>query len=191
MLMNNKPRGLFGSASWTPGINPEPTPLPGLMQQPAPKQVEQPKPRGTGRRIAGYLADFLAGMNGQSGPYASILQQEREAEERQRMFEQQRRAGFDDFVQRKTWERDNMPSQSSPHYWETNDGSLGMVGPDGKPQILYKDPTPKTDWIQVKDPVTGAISIVAKPIGGALPTFTAEDWDKAGGGTGNGVGGFR
>lgn len=40
----------------------------------------------------------------------------------------------------------------TPHYWETNDGSLGAIGPDGKPQILYKDPTPKVTWTQVDLP---------------------------------------
>ncbi len=34
-----------------------------------------------------------------------------------------------------------------PHYWETNNGSLAMVGPDGKPQIVYQDPTPKITWL--------------------------------------------
>ena len=35
------------------------------------------------------------------------------------------------------------PKQTAPHFWESNDGSLGMVGPDGVPRILYQDPTPK------------------------------------------------
>lgn len=32
---------------------------------------------------------------------------------------------------------------AAPHYWETNNGSLGMIGPDGQPRIAYEDPTPK------------------------------------------------
>lgn len=39
------------------------------------------------------------------------------------------------------------PKQVAPHYWETNDGSLGVVGPDGKPSILYQDPTAKISWM--------------------------------------------
>lgn len=52
-----------------------------------------------------------------------------------------------DFAQMQ-WELAH-PKASAPHYWETNDGSLGMVGPDGKPQILYQDPTPKITTIAV------------------------------------------
>ncbi|MEG3178180.1 hypothetical protein U1872_18210 [Sphingomonas sp. RB3P16] len=38
---------------------------------------------------------------------------------------------------------------TAPHYWETNNGSLGMVGADGKPAIVYQDPTPKITTIAV------------------------------------------
>lgn len=36
---------------------------------------------------------------------------------------------------------------AQPHYFETNNGSQGMIGADGKPQILYKDPDPKMNFI--------------------------------------------
>lgn len=36
---------------------------------------------------------------------------------------------------------------AEPHYWETNNGSLGMIGADGQPHIAYQDPTPKINWI--------------------------------------------
>ena len=38
---------------------------------------------------------------------------------------------------------------AEPHYWETNDGSLGMIDADGKPTIAYQDPTPKVTTIAV------------------------------------------
>lgn len=41
------------------------------------------------------------------------------------------------------------PKATAPHYWETNNGSLGMVGADGKPAIVYQDPTPKVTTIAV------------------------------------------
>lgn len=50
-----------------------------------------------------------------------------------------------------------------PHYWETNNGSLGMVGTDGQPRILYNDPTPRTDYIMVTDPATGQRRFVQVP----------------------------
>ncbi|WP_426265153.1 hypothetical protein [Sphingomonas sp. PWP1-2] len=44
------------------------------------------------------------------------------------------------------------PKATAPHYWETNNGSLGMVGADGKPAIVYQDPTPKINWITADNP---------------------------------------
>jgi soluble lytic murein transglycosylase len=38
-------------------------------------------------------------------------------------------------------------SQAGPHYWESNDGSLHAIGPDGKPLEVYHDPTPKMNFI--------------------------------------------
>lgn len=38
---------------------------------------------------------------------------------------------------------------ASPHYWETNNGSLGMIGADGQPQIAYQDPTPKQGVVAI------------------------------------------
>lgn len=58
------------------------------------------------------------------------------------------------------------PKAAAPHYWETNDGSLGMVGPDGKPVVLYKDPTPKITWLTA-DNGDGTKTIV--PMGPAGP----------------------
>lgn len=35
----------------------------------------------------------------------------------------------------------------APHYWESNDGSLHMIGADGAPVEVYHDPTPKMNFI--------------------------------------------
>ncbi|MDE0878324.1 MAG: hypothetical protein OSB00_06615 [Sphingomonas bacterium] len=35
----------------------------------------------------------------------------------------------------------------APHYWETNNGSLGMIGADGKPIIAYQDPDAKMNYV--------------------------------------------
>lgn len=60
----------------------------------------------------------------------------------------------------------NKPARA-PHYWETNNGSLGMVGPDGKPTILYQDPTPKVDWVRAQNP-DGTITLQPVPQGGPM-----------------------
>lgn len=65
------------------------------------------------------------------------------------------------------------PKPTAPHYWETNNGSLGMVGPDGQPQIIYNDPTPKIDWMQARDPATGQITLYPMQQGGGGPVSGA------------------
>jgi hypothetical protein len=40
----------------------------------------------------------------------------------------------------------------APHYFETNNGSQGVIGPDGVPKIIYDDPTPKINWITSENP---------------------------------------
>lgn len=68
---------------------------------------------------------------------------------------------------------------NAPHYWEMNDGSLGVVGPDGQPKVLFKDPTPKINWITA-DNGDGTKSVIpvgpngplnAMPPSGAAPTI--------------------
>lgn len=132
----NRRRGIFGAA------------------QPAPTMAEEPqKPKffgegGTGRTIAGVLGDALAQLGGFDPVFAPEMQRRREMASALRQQEQQRQQGLQDWVWKQQYERDN-PKPTAPHYWETNDGSLGMVGPDGKPQIIYQDPTEKIQWMQV------------------------------------------
>jgi hypothetical protein len=66
----------------------------------------------------------------------------------------------------------------TPYRWRANNGSLMELGPDGVPRVAYQDPTPKTEWIQVKDPATGKLELIAKPVGGsATPVvLTDDDW---------------
>lgn len=80
-----------------------------------------------------------------------------------------------------------------PHYWETNNGSLGMIGPDGQPRILYNDPTPRTDYIMVTDPATGQQRFVQVPRAAADPQTDDPDyWTpiEEGGPTRDASGGF-
>lgn len=99
-------------------------------------------------------------------------------------------------VAKMIYERAN-PKATAPHYWETNAGDLGMVGPDGQPVILYKDPDLKVqmvpDGLGGFTPVPIQRSSAAMAPTAPLPTFTAEDWDKApsaGGPTPQASGGF-
>lgn len=145
-------------------------------QMPAPAAMPEKRP---GASFAGIAADFLAGMAGQQGPYAAQVQHQRALQERQKLAEQQRMAERDDYVW-KLQQKAQFPDPVSPHYWETNDGSLGMVGPDGKPTILYKDPTPKINWIRA-DNGDGTQSLI--PVGANGP-IDAKGGDPGLGGAG-------
>lgn len=101
---------------------------------------------GAGRAIAGTIGDFLLQQSGMDPVYLPNILQQRDAEERARMFEQKRIAERED----KQWEWQNKPKEErAPYRWEANDGSLMEVGPDGQPRQVYKDPTPKTTYISV------------------------------------------
>jgi hypothetical protein len=193
----------------TPGIgdgmqgnNPMGEPGLGGLAGPAPAPPTGPKHKGAS--VLGVIADALAGAAGQAGPYAAMVQQRRQQERQDEMYQRQRQDGMSDWLAKQAWERAN-PSPRAPHYWETNDGSLAMVGPDGKPSVLYKDPTPKTETIQVRDPATGEVKWYRVPQGGGDPAFSPSPGaasnrpaigsvmpdPRKGGGAGNGAGGFR
>jgi hypothetical protein len=78
---------------------------------------------------------------------------------------------------------------AQPHYFETNNGSQGMIGADGKPQIIYKDPDPKVSWVPdglgggtfVPIPSFGAGGEPA-PMASALPTAPVGRITPIGGG---------
>jgi hypothetical protein len=111
-------------------------------------------------------------------------------------YQRQRQDKRDDF----TFEQDYRTAHPTPYRWESNDGSLMEMGPDGQARVIYKDPTPKLNWIQVRDPATGGLSIVPVgpngPVGGqpqlgapAAPGVTFTPLDE-GGQTGTPSGGF-
>jgi hypothetical protein len=113
------------------------------LQQPLPT----PEPKepsffgqgGTGRNIAGYIGDALLTASGGRPVFGPAQMQQHQMQ--QQIASEERRAKLAAMYR--------APQQ--PHYWETNDGSLGSIGPDGQPQIVYKDPTPKVDYTPVKN----------------------------------------
>jgi hypothetical protein len=147
---------------------------------------------GVGRAIAGSIGDFLLQQSGMQPIYGPTVLQQRDAEERARMAQQQRMQRREDMQ----WEWQNKPKDVNPYRWESNDGSLLEIGPDGQPRVVYKDPTPKTTYI-TSDNGDGTKTIVPIvngvpqmggqqpliPIGGTLPP--------KGGSGGNVTGGFR
>lgn len=133
--------GIFGASVSTPDMT--------ATQQPmAPAKPKFFGGGGVGRAIAGNIGDFLLQYSGMQPIYQPAVQQRQAMAYDQQQREAQRAAGLEDWMLKQEYERAN-PAPRAPHYWETNDGSLGMVGPDGKPTILYQDPNDKIQWMQV------------------------------------------
>ena len=168
------------------------------MQQQMPQSMPQPNKPGFFQRPGvkqgiGIIGDTLSILGGGQATYAPamIRQKEQDAEIRARiqMAEQGRQQGREDFIWKSQYERDN-PKPTSPYRWESNDGSLMEIGPDGQPRQVYKDPTKGPEYRQGPDGRFYPIDTATGP----LPTFTADDWNKGqplGGSVGNGTGGFR
>lgn len=110
-----------------------------------------------GQAALGAFLDSIATQAGGQASFAPVMQRR-----------QDRADALADWREKFEFQQANK-APPAPHYWESNDGSLGVVGPDGKPQILYKDPTPKIDWIQAKDPATGQITLYPMQQGGGGP----------------------
>lgn len=151
---------------------------------------------GIGTTILGSISDYLMQVNGLQptfGPSQLLRRQQELLAQRQ---QQQREYEWQDWQRKQEWEATHRPP-SAPHYWETNDGSLAMVGPDGQPKVLYKDPTPKTEYQTVRNP-DGTITVYPMPqVGGAntspkvIGSQLPPGWTVEGGTAGNGGGNFR
>ncbi len=192
MALGFQRQGIFGRRSPMEPVAPQTMPQPNAM----PIGVDQitKKPGFFGKdsvlwKVLGTLGDAFS-----DGPpiYTQSVLQQRDAEERARMAQQQRMQKREDML----WEWKNKPKDVNPYRWESNDGSLMEIGPDGQPRQVYKDPTPKTTYI-TSDNGDGTKTIVPIvngvpqmggqqpliPIGGTLPP--------KGGSGGNVTGGFR
>jgi hypothetical protein len=172
--LNRKPKPFLPETSFpgTPGIGgglpqnqPSVSPAfdPGMGGIPAPMAT----PAKQGVNWMGVLADTLAGAAGQPGQYAAGLREDKQIERQQAQYRQRLADQQSQWMFQEQWKRDN-PAPRSPHYWETNDGSLGVIGPDGKPSIAYKDPTPKIDWITATN-ADGTKTLVPMQQGGGGP----------------------
>lgn len=194
VAFNTQKRGLFGSRPRIPGIDPIEGQYPDMggfppgLGQNMPQNGQKP---GLGTRLFGKgwegkayaLGGLLAGDGGRGvGMYhqQQAMQQQAAQQAAAAQAEELRKRSLDRAD--KQWEWQNKPQ--TPHYWETNDGSLASIDPaTGKPRVVYQDPTPKIDWITAQNP-DGTKTLVpmqrgGAPAGGALPTFTDDDWNKA------------
>jgi hypothetical protein len=149
--------------------------------------LQAQKPKHDANFWIGIIGDALSTFGGGKPVYLSHMLDQQETERERQQREQE--AGMEHARDRADFD---YRTNNTPYRWESNDGSLMEMGTDRKPRVVYKDPTPKTEWINVRNP-DGTMTIMPKPQGGPLPTFGPEDWDKGTpiGGAGSGQQGFR
>ena len=175
------------------GMGNPPSSLLSMLDQSAPMKLDVPhvtlpagRPaapgyeRPTGWRFAaGILGDALAGAAGQPGMFAATMErrrQEQTAFERgEEQYRRQRADSVSDYRAKKEIDAE-YPSERAPYRWESNDGSLMEMGPNGLVRQVYADPTPKMQPVQGVDangnPV---INWVTPPRPNAAPTPRVVD----------------
>ena len=172
----------------------------GGMSPPAMPQLPEDKGffsrGGMGVQLLGSIGDAVSSAYGGGTPYAAAQNQFRQRQQQLQEYRMKQADEMAQWIAQQEWERAH-PKPVQPHYWETNDGSLGIVGPDGKPQILYQDPTPKINWITADNP-DGTKSVIPVGPNGPLnaqqpsrPAIGAVIKDPRKGGAGSGQTGFR
>lgn len=150
--------------------------------QPAPSSGGFFSEGGAGRNIAGYLGDYLAQLGGARPIYAPVMKQRQAIQQ----ADQQRRHAFQDWTAKQEWERAN----PGPSKIEQDVTAWQRLSDEQK--AAYQEMHP--EYRQGPDGQFYRINIggnMPAPSGGTLPTFSQDDWDKAGGSAGNGTGGFR
>jgi hypothetical protein len=141
-------RGLFRQPPPynTPGINPKANPpmfdrMPGAMPQQMDNAAAFQMPKlGTLDKL-GLVGDLLTGSQFTQQRLAPAQQ----AAMQEFQYQRQRGDKLEDWEREKAWQTTNR----QPHYFEANDGSQYLIGPDGKPQLVFKDPTPKVTMVAV------------------------------------------
>lgn len=148
-MLGLKPKGGMFGASALPGMPvaaPE-TLTPGVGM--APQQA--PAGGGLGDKL-GIIGSILLNNYGNGGgnAFLQMIQQKRQEQLAQQRYQQQQQDEQAQWLARQEWQRQN-PQPVAPHYFETNDGSQGVIGPDGKPQIIFQDTPAKAETERLID----------------------------------------
>jgi len=135
--------------------------IPQVPQNPMPKKGGLFGKQSALWKVLGVLGDGITGNPMFTQSYLG----QKEDERRSLMMEQQRQAQLEDYAKKQEIEAQYRPAPQ-PHRWESNDGSLMEIGPDGAPRLIYKDPSPKINWVRA-DNGDGTFTMV--PVGPSGP----------------------
>lgn len=202
-----KRKGLFGRPVGMPQATP---PIAGndpMMQDPAPGlgMRGQPEPQGkpgflgkggVGRAIAGTIGDYLMQREGMAPVYSPAMQQQAAMVAQSAADQRKRAMDLADYGAKKQIDQ-QYAQPEGPKTYEDNAGNRWAYDPATGQTIgdkpIWIDPTERVIYqdgmqIRVPNPYKGGMQ-GAQPqvLGSSLP----EGWTIEGGGTGNGVGGFR
>jgi hypothetical protein len=140
------------------------------------------------------LAGALAARGNPAGQMGlQMLQQKRQQAMQEEQYQQRRGDEFEDWVKKQAWEIANKPKSANPHYFEDNSGNLMAIGPDGKPQMVHKDPLP---FKLVPNGLGGVVPVDLRTLmagqgqQGVPQTLSDDDWPTQGGPTPQASGGF-
>ncbi len=152
---------------------------------------------GAGRAIAGTIGDFLLQQSGMDPVYLPNILQQRDAEERARMAQQQRMQGREDFLFRENYKRDN-PEPKQPDQLTQYMINAGIDPKSERGRSMYERAA-----MNKVDPVTGVpytdgqgnsgIQFIrpGQMQGSAAPTAPVGKLRPLGGSGGNVTGGFQ
>lgn len=152
-LMRN--RGIFGNAA------PQMAPPQQMAKNTSNGQTEK---RGFDwSKLLGVLGDSLSIAGGGQATFVPGLLEQRQRQQAlayaAQQQEEQRQQGLQDWVWKQQYEAQNRP----PTYFGDNAGNRWSVGADGKPVLVFRDPTQKYTQQVVTDP-DGSQRLISIPI---------------------------
>lgn len=149
------------------------------------------------QRLGGFLEGTVNDLMHMRGIQNTALDQRRALE----MYKRQQQDELAQYERKQQIEAQyDKPAQ--PHYWESNDGSLMSIGPDGQPVQVYQDKTPKPYMVTNADGtitpyIYNSETSQFQRVGVGGPTGSAGGMPPVkgklkpyGGGTGSGSGNF-
>lgn len=149
------------------------------FQAPAAKKPGFFSQGGVGRGIAGAIGDVLLQRGGNAPMYGPAMQQQNRLMQQQEQAEQQRQQEREDFIWKSQYERAN-PKPVNNDTVADYDFIRRTLGDKAAQQMLQNKVDPP-QYRQGTDRQFYRISGQQGP----LPTFTDDDWNKAGGQTAN------